>query len=101
LRLLVKKNIMTKKTLTIQNKLGLHMKPAGLLVKEAGKYSSNILVYKDDQEDMKVNAKSLIGVLMLAAGKGSTVTFEAEGADAEKALEDLEDLVVRRKFDEV
>jgi len=76
------------------------MKPAGLLVKEAGKYSSNILVYKDDQTDMKVNAKSLIGVLMLAAGKGSTVTFEAEGKDEDKALDGLEDLIIRRTFNE-
>lgn len=91
---------MTKRTLTIKNNLGIHMKPAGLLVKEAGKYSSNILVYKDDQTDMKVNAKSLIGVLMLAAGKGSTVTFEAEGKDEDKALDGLEDLIIRRTFNE-
>ena len=76
------------------------MKPAGLLVSEAGKYRSRITVYKDDQEDMKVNAKSLIGVLMLAAGKGTTITFEAEGEDAGNALDGLEDIVIRRKFDE-
>jgi phosphocarrier protein len=92
---------MTIRTLTVINNFGIHMKPAGLLVKEAGKYRSSIFVYKDDQQDMKVNAKSLIGVLMLAAGKGSTVTFEAEGEDSEKALDGLEDLVTRRKFDEV
>jgi len=53
---------MTTRTLTIINNFGIHMKPAGLLVKEAGKYRSTIFVYKDDQQDMKVNAKSLIGV---------------------------------------
>ena len=91
---------MQKRTFTIQNKFGLHMKPAGLLVSEAGKYRSRINVYKDNQEDMKVNAKSLIGVLMLAAGKGTTITFEAEGEDAENALDNIEDIVVRRMFDE-
>jgi len=91
---------MPKRTFTIKNKLGLHMKPAGLLVSESGKYRSRISVYKDDQEDMKVNAKSLIGVLMLAAGKGATITFEAEGDDAESALDGIEDIVIRRTFDE-
>ena len=94
------RNIMKKRTLTIRNKLGIHMKPAGLLVAEAGKYHSHIDIYKDDVENMKVNAKSLIGVLMLAVGKGSNITFEAEGEDEDKALDSLEDLVIRRKFDE-
>ncbi len=91
---------MPQKTLEIRNKLGFHMKPAGLFVTEAGKYESSIFIYKDDMDDMKVNGKSLIGVLMLAAGKGSTITIEAEGEDSDKALDALEDLVVRRKFDE-
>ena len=91
---------MSQRTLKIRNELGLHMKPAGLFVTEAGKYKSNIFIYKDDMEDMKVNGKSLIGVLMLAAGKGSTITIEAEGEDSEQALNALEDLVIRRKFDE-
>jgi phosphocarrier protein HPr len=91
---------MPQRTLEIRNNLGLHMKPAGLLVAEAGKYKSKIFIYKDDMADMKVNGKSLIGVLMLAAGKGSTITIEADGEDAEQALDGLENLVVRRKFDE-
>ncbi|HGE69845.1 TPA: HPr family phosphocarrier protein [Candidatus Poribacteria bacterium] len=91
---------MKQRTFTIQNKLGIHMKPAGLLVREAGKYKSKISVYKDNMEHRKVNAKSLIGVLTLAAGKGSTVTVLADGEDEEQALNGLEDLIVRRKFDE-
>jgi phosphocarrier protein HPr len=91
---------MPQRTLEIRNNHGLHMKPAGLLVAEAGKYKSKIFIYKDDMDDMKVNGKSLIGVLMIAAGKGSTITIEAEGEDAEQALDGLEDIVVRRKFDE-
>jgi len=92
--------IMPKRTLTIQNKQGLHMKPAGLFVSEAGKYKSKIFIYKDDMEDMKVNGKSLIGVLMLAAGKDSTITVEANGEDADQALDGIEKLVIQRKFDE-
>lgn len=88
---------MPQKTLKIRNKLGIHMKPASLFVSEASKYKSKIYISKDD---MKVNAKSIIGVMMLAAGKDSIITIEAEGEDAETALENLEDLVVRRKFDE-
>ena len=81
----------------IQNKYGIHMKPASLFVSEAGKYKSHIEISKDD---MKVNAKSIIGVMMLAATKDSLITIEAEGEDAEDALDNLEDLVIRRKFDE-
>lgn len=88
---------MPQKTLKIRNKLGIHMKPASLFVSEASKYKSQIYISKDD---MKVNAKSIIGVMMLAAGKDSVITIEAEGEDAEAALENLEDLVIRRKFDE-
>ncbi len=88
---------MPQKTLKIRNKLGIHMKPASLFVSEASKYASQIYISKDD---MKVNAKSIIGVMMLAAGKDSIITIEAEGEDAEAALENLEDLVIRRKFDE-
>lgn len=91
---------MPQRILEIQNKHGIHMKPAGLLVSEAGKYKSSIFIYKDDMDDMKVNGKSLIGVLMLAAGKGSTITIEAEGEDANQALDGLENLVITRKFDE-
>jgi len=91
---------MPQRTLEIRNEHGLHMKPAGLFVTEAGKYKSSVFIYKDDMDDMKVNGKSLIGVLMLAAGKGSTITIEAEGEDSDKALDALEDLVTRRMFDE-
>lgn len=86
-----------RKTLKIENEEGLHMKPASMFVSEAGKFKSKIFVSKDN---MKVNAKSIIGVMMLAAVKGSTITIEAEGEDAEEALKSLEDLVVRRKFNE-
>jgi phosphocarrier protein len=88
---------MPKRTLKIQNKLGLHVRPASLFVEEAGKYKSKISVYKDDIE---TNGKSIMGILMLGAGKDSQITIEAEGADAEDALDGLEDLVVHKKFNE-
>ena len=88
---------MPQRILKIQNNLGLHARPASLFVAEAGKYRSQIFVSKDG---MRVSGKSIVGILMLAAGKDSTITIEAVGDDAEDALDGLEDLVVRRKFDE-
>ena len=88
---------MPQRTLKIQNKLGLHARPASLFVTEALKYSSQIFISKDEE---RLNGKSIMGILMLAAGKDTEITIEAEGDDAEEALNGLEDLVVRRKFDE-
>jgi len=88
---------MPQRTLKIQNNLGLHVRPASLFVAEASKYQSQIFISKDG---MRVNGKSIVGILMLAAGKDSEITIEAMGDDAEDALDGLEDLVVRRKFDE-
>ena len=88
---------MPRRILRIRNSLGLHLRPASLFVTEAGKYQSQISIYKDE---MKANGKSIIGLVGLAAGKDSRITIEAVGDDAEQALDALEDLVVRRKFDE-
>ena len=88
---------MPQRTLKIQNNLGLHVRPASLFVAEASKYQSQIFISKDG---MRVNGKSIVGILMLAAGKDSEITIEAMGDDAEDALDGLEELVVRRKFDE-
>lgn len=88
---------MPQRTLKIQNSLGLHLRPVSLFVEEAGKYQSQVFISKDG---IRVNGKSPIGIMMLAAGKDSAITIEAVGDDAEDALDSLEDLVVRRKFDE-
>ncbi len=88
---------MPQRTLKIRNKLGLHARPASLLVTEALKYRSDIFISKDGE---RLNGKSIMGILMLAAGKDTIITIEAEGEDAEAALDSLEDLIVRRKFDE-
>jgi phosphocarrier protein len=87
----------TKRAMTIQNKLGIHARPAAMFVKTANRYQCEILVEKDGE---RVNGKSIMGLMMLAAGPGSTIHVEATGADAVAALGEIETLVVKRKFDE-
>jgi len=83
-------------TLKIKNKLGLHARPAALLVQEASKYSSKIEL---ENEGIRVNGKSIMGVMMLAAAHGSEIKVIIEGEDAEEALAGLKSLF-DRKFDE-
>ena len=85
-----------ERTLTIVNKLGLHARAAAKLVTLAARFKSDIRAIKDGRE---VSGKSIMGVMMLAAAKGSRITFRAEGPDAEKALDAIEALIAR-KFDE-
>jgi len=68
---------------TIDNKLGLHARASAKLTELASRYQSEVWLSRNGR---RVNAKSIMGVMMLAAGKGSTVTIETEGADAEAAL---------------
>lgn len=84
------------KELVVINKLGIHARPAAQFVKVANRFDSDIYVEKDGE---KVNGKSIMGLMMLAAGPGSKLTVSAEGEDAAKALADLESLV-KRRFDE-
>lgn len=81
---------MKRRDVEIKNKFGLHARPAALLVKLAGGFKSEIQLIKDD---MDVNAKSILGVMMLAAGPGNTITITAEGEDEEAAVNALVDLV--------
>jgi phosphocarrier protein HPr len=87
---------MITKQLAISNRLGLHARAAGMLVRLAGTFTSQVTVEKDGS---RVNAKSILGLMMLAAPMGSTVTVAAEGPDEEAALAAVEDLL-ERKFDE-
>lgn len=82
--------------LTVVNKLGIHARPAVMFVKCANRFQSDILVEKDGAT---VNGKSIMGLLMLAAGPGSKLTVRADGKDAPQALNELEELL-KRKFDE-
>ena len=78
-----------EKKFTVQSKLGLHARPAAVLVRTANKYKSEITIQKGKQ---KVNGKSIMGVMMLAAGPGSHITIRISGPDAEKAMQDIEQL---------
>lgn len=87
--------LMTKEFVVL-NKLGIHARPAALFVKTANRFACDIFVEKDGE---KVNGKSIMGLMMLAAGPGSKLTIHANGADASKALAEIESLI-KRKFDE-
>lgn len=80
----------TQGTFKIKNKLGLHARAAALFVKLSTRFESEIFVTKDGN---KVNGKSIMGLLMLAAAKGSALEIEAIGEDSEKAIEKLGKLI--------
>jgi phosphocarrier protein HPr len=84
------------KDFRVSNKLGIHARPAAMFVKAANRFSCEIFVEKDGE---KVNGKSIMGLMMLAAGPGSKLTVHANGHDASQALAELETLI-NRKFDE-
>ncbi|TES91939.1 MAG: HPr family phosphocarrier protein [Candidatus Cloacimonadota bacterium] len=88
---------MIEKVVKIENKLGLHARPASLFVKTAGQFECDIKIIKDDVE---VNGKSIMGVMMLAAEKGSEITIKADGVDEKEAIDSLVKLIIVRKFDE-
>jgi len=86
----------TAKELTIINRLGLHARPSAMFVKTASRFKCEVWVEKDGE---RVNGKSIMGLMMLAAGQGSKLTVTCEGGDAEKALTEIQALI-DRKFDE-
>jgi phosphocarrier protein HPr len=71
------------KELIVQNKLGIHARPAAMIVRITNKFKSEVFVEKDEEQ---VNGKSIMGLMMLAAGKGSKVKFLATGDDAAQML---------------
>ena len=78
------------KTLTIVNRLGMHARPSAMFVKAASRYRSEVWVEKDGE---RVNGKSIMGLMMLAAGQGSKLRIRCDGPDADKAMEELEELI--------
>ena len=84
------------KELTIQNKLGMHARPSAMFVKIASRFTAEIFVVKDGE---RINGKSIMGLMMLAAGPGCRIVIEASGPDASHAVAELEALV-QRHFDE-
>ena len=87
---------MLERTVTIQNRNGLHARPAAEIVKTAAKFKSDITLIRDDLE---VNGKSIMGVMMLAAEYGSQLVIRVEGPDEEAALAALATLI-ESKFGE-
>jgi len=79
-----------KKKLTVKNKQGLHARPAALFVQIANKFDSRITVKREEEE---VNGKSIMGILMLGAEKGSEIIIEIDGDDAHLAIMELEKLI--------
>lgn len=84
------------KELVVQNKMGIHARPAAMIVRITNKFKADVFVEKDEEQ---VNGKSIMGLMMLAAGKGSKVKFIATGEDASQMLTEL-DALFNRKFDE-
>ena len=84
------------KELTVVNKLGIHARPASMFVRTANRFTSEVFVEKDGEI---INGKSIMGLMMLAAGPGSRLTVRAEGNDAAAAVAAIEELL-QRKFEE-
>ena len=82
-----------EKDLSIPNRLGLHARPAAMFVRIASRYRSEVWVSKEGEE---VNGKSIMGLMMLAAGQGSKLQVRCEGPDADRALEEIEELIKGR-----
>ena len=84
------------KELVVQNKMGIHARPAAMIVRITNKFKAEVFVEKEEEQ---VNGKSIMGLMMLAAGPGSRLIVEADGHDAAKAVVEIE-LLIKRKFDE-
>ena len=82
-----------EKEITIINRLGLHARPAAMFVRIASRYRSEIWVAKEGEQ---INGKSIMGLMMLAAGQGSKLLIRCEGPDADRAMQELEELINKR-----
>ena len=88
---------MVERDIEIKNKLGLHARAAAKFVHTAARFKSDIKIRKGDEE---VDGKSILGILLLAAGRGSVIKVRADGEDEREALDAIEKLI-EAKFDEV
>ncbi len=80
---------LVEKSCLVRNKLGLHARPAALIVQTANKFGCDVTLLKDSQQ---VNGKSIMGVLMLAASMGSSITVRTEGEDAQQCADAIAEL---------
>ena len=90
----MKEVIVVEKVVTIKNKQGLHARPAALFVQIANRFESRITIKRDKE---KINGKSIMGILMLGAEKGSEILIEADGDDAQLAIVELEKIVTNEE----
>ena len=84
------------KELLVENKMGIHARPAAMFVKGASQFNADIFVEKDGE---RINGKSIMGLMMLAAGPGSRLVIEATGSDAQEAMDAITELL-ESKFNE-
>ena len=82
---------MLTKTVTVENSVGLHARPATLFIQKANSYKSSVWI---ENSDRRANAKSLLGVLSLGITKGKEITIIADGADEKEAVDGLVDLIL-------
>ena len=87
----MKEVIVVEKTVIIKNKQGLHARPAALFVQIANKFDSDVMISKGKA---KVNGKSIMGIMMLEAGRGAKITITTKGEDAQQAITELENLLL-------
>ena len=85
-----------EKEIEVINRLGLHARPAAMFVRIASRYRAEVWVAKEGEQ---INGKSIMGLMMLAAGQGSKLLIKCEGPDADKAMQELEELI-NQKFNE-
>jgi len=85
---------LVRKKIIVKNKQGLHARPAAIFVQVANKFDSRITVIREAE---KVNGKSIMGILMLGAEKGSAIVIEAEGDDAHSAILELEKIITNEE----
>lgn len=85
------------RTVVVKNKMGIHARPAAMIVRTANRFAGDVWVVKDTEQ---VNGKSIMGLMMLAAGNGSKLQFMIEDPNGEEFLDEIESLF-ERKFDEV
>jgi len=88
---------MESKSIIVQNKIGLHARPAALFVQTTGKFLCDIFVEKNNK---RVNGKSIMGIMALGVSHGDEITLIAEGEDEKEAIKALEDLIENRLMEE-
>ena len=82
-----------EKEVTIVNRLGMHARPAAMFVRVASRYRSEVWVEKEGEQ---INGKSIMGLMMLAAGQGSKLLIRCQGPDADEAIAELAELIAKR-----